>query len=241
MASTSEVGHAKNIANLNLLNTNIVALGTLYNPTNPKIALSNLQTVYTTSFTKQESVNKLLAPYSTAVDKREALFKPLNPQLTKLRKAYKATQGVTIADLENFMTAVRKLKGVKKTPPKKTNDPAEEQINHSTSQLSYDQRTNNLDALIAILENTPNYAPNETEYQVTTYQNKKEAMLQSTQEVANTFIPLNKAREERNKIVYNNTDNLVDLANTAKDYIATILETKESQYKAIAKIKFKKQ
>lgn len=29
MASTSEVGHAKNVANLNLLNTNIAALGAL--------------------------------------------------------------------------------------------------------------------------------------------------------------------------------------------------------------------
>ncbi|WP_445457470.1 hypothetical protein [Flavobacterium sp. HNIBRBA15423] len=240
MASTSEVGHAKNIANLNLLNTNIAALGTIYNPSNPKLVLSNLQTIYTNAFAKQESVNTLLAPYSVAVDEREAIFKPFNSELTKLRKAYKATEGVTSADLENFMTAVRKLKGVKKTPPKKTNDPNEEQINHSTSQMSYDQRTNNLDALIAILQNTPNYAPNETEYQIATYQNKKTAMLQKTQAVANTFIPLNKAREERNKTVYDDTDNLVDLGNKAKDYIATILDTKASQYKAIAKIKFKK-
>ena len=31
MASTSEVGHAKNIANFNLLNTNIIALAAIYN------------------------------------------------------------------------------------------------------------------------------------------------------------------------------------------------------------------
>jgi hypothetical protein len=30
MASTSEKGHAKNIANLNLLNTNIIAIGVIY-------------------------------------------------------------------------------------------------------------------------------------------------------------------------------------------------------------------
>lgn len=44
MASTSEKGHAKNIANANLLNTNIVQLGAIYNPSNPKLLLSNLQT-----------------------------------------------------------------------------------------------------------------------------------------------------------------------------------------------------
>ena len=240
MASISEVGHARNIANLNLLNTNIEALGTLYNPSNPKLHLSNLQAIYTNAFEKQESVNKLVAPYSTAVDEREALFKPLSTQLTKLRKAYKATEGVTDADLENFMTAVRKLKGVKKAPTKKNNNPEEEQISHSTSQMSYDQRTNNLDALISILENTPNYTPNETEYQIATYQAKKIEMLQKTQAVADAFIPLNSARGERNQVVYDDLDNLVDIASKAKDYIATILNTKSVQYKAIAKIKFKR-
>ena len=43
MASASEVGHAKNIANLNLLNTNIIALGTTYNPSNSKLLLTNLR------------------------------------------------------------------------------------------------------------------------------------------------------------------------------------------------------
>ena len=43
MASNSEVGHAKNIANLNLLNTNIMALGATYNPSNPKLKLANLK------------------------------------------------------------------------------------------------------------------------------------------------------------------------------------------------------
>ena len=43
MASTLEVGHAKNIANLNLLNTNIIALGATYNPSNSKLLLTNLQ------------------------------------------------------------------------------------------------------------------------------------------------------------------------------------------------------
>ena len=56
MKSQSEVGHAKNIANLNLLNTNIAELGTKYNPTNPKILLANLLSTYTTCFNFQVQV-----------------------------------------------------------------------------------------------------------------------------------------------------------------------------------------
>jgi hypothetical protein len=240
MASNSEVGHAKNIANLNLLNTNIMALGATYNPSNPKLKLANFQSIYSNAFAQQELVNTLLAPYSLAVDQREAIFKPLNAELTKLRKAYKATEGVTPAQLEDFMTIIRKLKGVKKTNTPLSTNPEENLKSHSVSQLSYDQRTNNMDGLIALLQRTPNYNPNEIEYKITNYQQKKERMLEATQAVANTFVPLNNARSERNNILYNAEDNLVDLANKAKDYLFAILDTKSPQYKAIARIKFKK-
>ena len=240
MSSTSEVGHAKNIANLNLLNTHIIALGTTYNPSNPKLLLTNLQSIYTTTFLYQESVNTLVAPYSIAVDEREAIFKPLNRELTKLRKAYKATEGVTQAELEDFMTIIRKLKGVKKTTVTVSTNSEEEADSHSTSQMSYDQRTNTMDLLISLLQNTPNYNPNENEFKVATYQTKKASMLAKTQAVADTFVPLNNARSIRNTSLYNSEDNLVDVANKAKDYLFTILDSSSAQYKAISKIKFKK-
>ena len=150
MASASEVGHAKNIANLNLLNTNILELGSVYLPSNPKLQLANLKNLYTNSLTQQASVNNLLAPYSVAVNEREVIFKPLNRDLTKLRKAYKATEGVTTVQLEDFMTIVRKLKGIRKTSIKESTNPEEAQVNYSVSQLSYDQRTNNMDSLISL-------------------------------------------------------------------------------------------
>ncbi len=129
----SEVGHAKNIVTLNLLNSNIVALGATYNPTNPELLLPNLQAIYTTAFTEQASVNNLVAPYSVAVDEREVIFKPLNRELTKLRKAYKATEGVTQVQLEDFMTIIRKLKGVKKN--QKINPQLTRKINKTVIQL----------------------------------------------------------------------------------------------------------
>ena len=82
MASTSEKGHAKNIANANLLNTYIVQLSAIYNPSNPKLLLPNLQNIYTNSFAHQESVNTLVAPYSIAVDNRENVFAPQSKKIT---------------------------------------------------------------------------------------------------------------------------------------------------------------
>lgn len=240
MASTSEKGHAKNVANANLLNTFIIELGATYNPSNPKLLLANLQTIYTNSFSQQEAVNTLVAPYSVAVDNREMIFAPVSKKITKLRRVYKATEGVTPAQLEDFMTIARKLKGIRKINNAPTTDTTIEQTQHSTSQMSYDQRTNNMDLLISLFQNTPNYNPNEVEYKVATLQAEKAQMLQATQGVANTFVPLNNARSTRNNTMYLSDDNLVDTFNKAKDYLFTILDSNSVQYKAISKIKFKK-
>ena len=75
---------------------------------------------------------------------------------------------------------------------------------------------------------------------LTRIQAEKAQMLQATQNVANTFIPLNTARSTRNNSLYLSEDNLVDTFNKAKDYLFSILESNSAQYKAIAKIKFKK-
>jgi hypothetical protein len=240
MASTSEKGHAKNIANAKLLNTHIAQLGPIYNPSNPNLKLSNLQTIQANSAAQQKDVNILVAPYSVAVDGREAIFAPVSKKITKLRKVYKATEGVNQAQLEDFMTIARKIKGVRKTKNPPTTDPAEEQKQHSTSQMSYDARTNNMDLMIALFQNTTNYGPNETEYQIATLQAEKDQMLQSTQDVSDAFVPLNKARGIRNTTMYNAPNNLVTIFNTAKDYLFTILDSKSVDYKAISKIKFTK-
>jgi hypothetical protein len=240
MKSKSETGHAKNIANANLLNTHIIALGATYNPSNSDLALPILQSIYTNAYAQQETVNDSLAPYSLAVDNREMLFATISKKVTKLRRVYKSTKGVNAQQLEDFTTIANKLRGTRKSTATATTLPETPQTQHSTSQMSYDQRTNNLGLLISLFQNTPNYGPNEVEYQITTLQAERAQMLQSTQSVADTFVPLNSARNERNKAVYNNPDNLVDTYNNAKNYLFTILDVNSTLYKAIAKIKFRR-
>ncbi len=240
MASTSETGHAKNIANLNKFNTFAVALGDTYNPSNPALEIPKLQELYTTAFTDQEKVNINLAPYSNAVDARELIFMPLNKQLTRLRKIFISTEGVGPLQIEDFMTIIRKLKGKRKPGEAKDATPEELENQHSISQMSYDQRTNTMDALIALLSNTPNYDPNEDEFKVETYQTKKRDMLESTNTVNLTFKTLNTARSVRNTTLYNGPENLVDTANKAKSYILGVLLSSSSEYKVISKLQFTK-
>lgn len=239
--SSSEKGHAKNIANFKLLITFIIGLGSIYNPSNPEILLATLQAIYDDAFQKQKKVNTAEGPYKNAVANRENFFAPLNKFITKLRGAYKSTQGVQPNQLDNFMTLARKIKGDRKskvetTPNTPDADPVQTQ--HSASQRSYDQRTNNFDILISVLKNTPNYNPNEEEFQTPSLEAKQSKMLDHTEEVATTFVPFNTARSDRNKVVYNNQNNLVDVALITKSYISTISDKTSAEYKAISKLRF---
>ena len=242
MSSTSEKGHAKNLANAALLSSYIAQLSAIYKPSNPLLNPESLQTLYNQSVSDQQAVYTALPPYTLAVDGREAVFAPLSKKVTKLRKVYKAISGVTPAQLEDFMTLARKLKGMRSTKPAPPENPGENPPPQaSVSQMSYDQRTAGFTQLVEFIQSTPNYSPNETEFTVETLFAERDAMLQTTQAVADTYIPLNMARTSRNRSMYLAENNLVDTYNKAKDYLFTILDANTPLYKAISKIKFKKQ
>ena len=73
MNSTSEKGHAKNLSSAQLLINVILQFGTVYNPSNPLLFLSNLQAIFNNALNKQALVNSLLPAYTYAVDNREKI------------------------------------------------------------------------------------------------------------------------------------------------------------------------
>lgn len=242
MSSISEKGHAKNLANAALLSSYIAQLSTIYKPSNPLLSPDSLQNLYNQSVLEQQAVYTALPPYTLAVDNREAVFAPLSKKVTKLRKVYKAISGVTPAQLEDFMTLARKLKGMRSTKPALPENQGDNpQQQASVSQMSFDQRTASYTQLVEFIQSTPNYNPNETEFTVATLFAERDAMLQSTQAVVDTYIPLNMARTARNRSMYLAENNLVDTFNKAKDYLFTILDANTPLYKTISKIMFKKQ
>ena len=74
MPSTSEVGHAKNVANLQKL-TEQVTVYTLYNPPVDNLKVANLQALYTTANTKltevedKRNANKNALPFANPLSK----------------------------------------------------------------------------------------------------------------------------------------------------------------------------
>lgn len=241
MAKLSETGHAKNTANAKLLINYIAQLGTQYNPSNADIQLPVLKSLHQTAEDDMQAVITTLSPYKLAAQDRAAIFSPIIKKLAKLHKVYKSTKDVTPAQVELFLTISRKFKGVRKNKLETPSGPETEVNQHSVAQTSYDQRANTFAELIELLQNTSNYAPNEIEYQIPTLVDEKNKMLDATELVGNTYFPLSRARTKRNETLYTDRQNLVDTFNKAKFYLSTIMDSKSPEYKAIARLRFKKQ
>ncbi|MDO9339498.1 MAG: hypothetical protein Q7T72_03115 [Bacteroidales bacterium] len=91
MASTSETGHAKNVANFNDLISFVAGYGTDYNPSKASIKLTALQILLTSAKNALNAVNSALPEYSNAVAAREVAFAPLSKLITRVVNALKAT------------------------------------------------------------------------------------------------------------------------------------------------------
>lgn len=237
MASTTEKGHAKILANGQLLINYASQLDGGYNPTNSKISIPNLQNLLNNCKAIHQNALNLVPAYSLAVTNREQVFAPKNKKVPLLKKALKATENVTPAMLDDFATLTRKYAGQRK---KAINPNSEDTNTHSVAQLSYDQKTNNYHQLAVFLQNIPNYNPNEEAYKVATLLAEKDEMLAVTQQVSNTYIPLTVARAERNNVMYLNQDCMVDIFAISKTYILSIVPKTSPIYKDVVKLKFSK-
>jgi len=117
MASTSETGHAKNVANLDDLISFVTGYAAAYNPSKTTLKLTALQTLSTSAKNAINAVNAALPAYSNAVAAREVAFEPLSKLSTRVMNALKATDTTEQVD-ESAKTLVRKIQGARATAKK---------------------------------------------------------------------------------------------------------------------------
>jgi len=244
MASISETGHAKNVANFDELISFITGYGTDYNPTKASLRLAALQTHSTSAKNAIAAVNAAIPAYSNAVASREVAFGPLNKLVTRVINALKATDTPGQVD-ENARTLVRKIQG-KRASPKRTEEEkkalsaeGKEATEVSSSQMSYDSRLDNFDKLIKLLASVTLYAPNEADLKVETLTAVYNELKARNIAVVNAAAPLSNTRILRNDILYKANSGLVDIALDTKSYIKSLFGATSPLFKQVSKLEFK--
>ena len=144
MASTSETGHAKNVANLQDLISFVTGYGATYNPTKNALKLPQLNALYTASQTSLADVITKNTAYNNEVNERVNAFSGLKVLSTRLVNALETTDATAqvIKDAKGFNRKLQGKRASTATTPIEPNTPAPATI--STSQQSYDQQIQHL-------------------------------------------------------------------------------------------------
>ena len=241
MPSTSEVGHAKNVANFQDLIEFVTGYGATYNPSKDALKVPQLEALLTNAQGKLADVVAQNATYNTKVNERQTAFSGLKALSTRLINALQITDATeqVIDDAKGYN---RKLQGQRSsaipTTPLDPNAPAPNTI--STSQQSYTQQLQHFAGLIEVLKSEPTYTPNETDLQTTTLEAKKTELQTKNDEVATAYVEVSNARIARNSTLYTKDDSIFEVASEIKKYIKAVYGTTSPEFAQVKGIEFKK-
>ena len=162
-----------------------------------------------------------------------------------MSNALKASNSSIQAD-ETAKTIFRKLQGkrasAKLTDEEKAALEAEgKEVNQiSASQMGYDERVDNFEKLISLLQSIPDYNPNEEELKIETLQALLADLKVKNSEVMKTYFVLESARGVRNDLLYKPLTGVVDISSDVKSYIKSVFGATSTQYKLVSKLRFSK-
>lgn len=241
MASTSETGHAVNVANFQDLIEFITGYGATYNPSKNSLKLPQLIAQKAAAEAVLTDVLSKNTAYNNKVNERSIAFSGLKPLSTRLINTLKTTDA-TAETIKNAKTFNQKIQGKKASNTSKEIDPNAPVPNTiSTSQQSYDQLIQHFAGLHAVLVTEPSYTPNETELQAETIQNMIEGLTAKNTAVATAYANISNARIARNESLYSATSGLVKTALDVKNYVKAVFGASSPQFAQVKGIGFKTQ
>ncbi|AZA73603.1 hypothetical protein [Chryseobacterium indoltheticum] len=236
MSSTSEVGHAKNVANLQKI-TQQVTTYSLYNPPVENITVANLQALYTTATAKLAEAEDKRNANKNAVIIRQTAFENLKSTCTKIVNLLEIL-GLPQGTLDQARSMNRAIQG----SSKKTTTPPEEgkkaSKTASTSRQSFTQQAENFGILLQLLATIPGYTPNEEDLKLNNLTNYHASLMSSTQAVDQTEAELNTKLIERDKILYAEGAGLYTIAQNIKKYVKSLYGATSPEYTNVSAIEF---
>ena len=240
MASTSEVGHAKNVANFQDLIEFVTGYGATYNPSKSSLKLAQLVALKATAETKLTDVISKNTNYNNKVNERMVAFSNLKSLSTRLVNALQTTDATTqtINDAKTFNRKMQGKKASASQTPTDPNAPAPATI--STSQQSYDQLIQHLAGLKSVLEEESSYTPNEAELQVATIDAKIADLTAKNTAVSTAYTNISNSRISRNETLYTSDNGIFETASEVKKYIKSVFGASSPQYNQVSGIKFSK-
>lgn len=242
MATISETGNAKNVANLESLIGFCTGFGAAYNPSKESIKLPQLSALFTKSQNVMASLKAAKVVYDNATNNREMAFTPMKKLSTRIVNALAAV-GAEQQTLNDAVSTNLKMQGRRASPKKiakatKEGAVPEAIVSNSVSQQSYDSQVDNFAKLVQTVSAEPLYKPNEVELQVASLNTLLIELRAKNTEVVSATAAVSNARIERDNVLYGEISGLHDVALAVKQYVLSLFGKTSAQYKQIGGIPF---
>jgi hypothetical protein len=240
MSSTSETGHIKNVSLFEDLITYCQAYGTNYNPSNTALSIAQLQATYASAQSVLNDFKTQKTSFDLAVNERRVAFEDIKPLATRIINALIASGApkLTIDDAKGVNKKLQGTSSKKSTTEMNDAEKMDTPKSISTSQQSYDRVKDHLANLIQILQQTPQYNPNENDLKVPQLQARLGALEAAKTAWISAQTIYSNAISNRNRILYNPDSGLKVIAQKVKTYVKSIYGSQSPQYKQVSGLKF---
>lgn len=238
MASTSEKGYHINAANLQQMIQYAQSLGAAYQPSKPYLTIVGLQDLHTAVSQSLADVQAASAQLITAVNERQSAFGPIKKLATRIINALDAS-GVApeiIKDARTIVNKITRANPKKELTPNADGDVSPKTI--STSRQSYTSYVENLSMLLALLQSTPAYNPNESNLKTNNIQTYIDTLHTANNNVYAALSHLSNMRYQRDALQFMPQTGLVDVSLDFKKYIKSVYGGDSHQYQAVGNLRF---
>ena len=240
MASNSETGHAKNVANFEKIIAFLISYAAAYNPVKTIIKLVTLQAQLLQAQTDMSTVSNKIADKKKKENNRKIVFEPIEKYCTRLINALAASDA-TDELIEDARTINRKIQGARKSKIDKPADPnapvdPNAPKNISASQHSFDMMVEHFTNFLEIIKTEPSYNPNEADLKVTAATAFLASLKAANTAVFNAETAIANARIARNKTLYKSKTGVHDVVADIKKYLVSVYGASAPEYKQVNKI-----
>lgn len=241
MASTSETGHIKNVANFETLISFCVGYGSVYKPTKDSLTIVQLEALHTEAKDKLDVFTKARTSHKSISNERRKAFADFKTFSTRVVNAF-AVSGVDNLSIDQAKSINKKIQGTSSASKSVGSGSVDDENlpkNISNSQQSFDRLIDHFSNLIAVLREHPMYAPNEEDLQLPALETKLSGFKKHNSNVIASYTVYNNTIIGRDFTLYNPLTGLVQTAKEVKKYVKSIFTTNSPQYKQISALEFK--
>ncbi|MFN7115268.1 MAG: hypothetical protein ACK4TA_00625 [Saprospiraceae bacterium] len=263
MGSNTETGHVKNVSNFETLLAYCLGYGNAYRPTKYTIQIGAMQQLLMDARASITTVIEAYKMYNSIKNERILAFKGFNKYITRIVNVAEVSD-LNEQLIEDIKGLARKIKGIRKNKKKKAmatsetaangtqnnesettttmpdaeNGKPESEKQISSAQTSRDQVNEHFAMMIALLQSSQGYHPNEEDLQFNAMLMRLEKMRYTNSAFLQYKVNWSNTLLQRDALIYGAQTGICDVAQDVKKYIKAIFGVNSPQYAQIRSIVF---